>query len=266
MRCLVLAVMMSGLPLLAQTDAQPTTTYHTQDGGTSGVMESIFIPPIAAAPFTLTLDTDWSRPLSGGGTMTLSNQRHIARDGYGRIYQERWVLVPKGGKIRSTMNAFQVMDPAQHTLFNCFPGPKVCELSAYRLLSTATYEPHVGTSGRLPDGSGTRTVEALGVANTAGVDTTGTRTTTTIDPGQMGNDRPMVTTREFWYSAHLGVNLISLVDAPQSGRQSFRVTELTTSEPDPRLFAVPDGYRVVDTREAAPEAGGGTPPAPRLHH
>ena len=170
---------------------QTTPTFHTQDGGTNGVMESIFIPPIASAPFFLTLSTDWSRPLSGGGSVTLSNERHIARDGQGRIYQERWILVPKGGKIASTMNVLQMEDPAQHTQYNCFPGPKVCELLRYSLSSTAVYTPQIGTSGPLADNSGRREVEQLGVANTAGVDTTGVRTTTTINAGERGNDRPM---------------------------------------------------------------------------
>ena len=39
------------------------------------------------------------------------------------------------------------------------------------------------------------------VLPTAGVPTTGTRTTLTVNPGQLGNDQPIVTTREVWYPA-----------------------------------------------------------------
>lgn len=239
-------------PLLAQTPQQPSI--QTNDGGSEGVMQSIFVPPILSAPFTLTLSTDWSRPLGNGGTMTLSNQRHIARDSHDRIYQERWVLVPKDGPIKSTLNVIQVMDPAQHTLHTCFVARKTCELVTYNLLSTTNYEPHIGISGPLPNNSGNRTVESLGVADTAGVSTTGTRTTVTFNPGQLGNDRPMVTTREFWYSPHLGLNLRSDVEDPRSGHQVFRASEVTTSEPDPRLFEVPAGYRVVDLRNVVPSS------------
>lgn len=83
-------------------------------------------------------------------------------------------------------------------------------------------------------------------ANTNGVDTTGFRETTTINPGVMGNDQPMISTREFWYSAQLGINLISKVDTPQSGKQVFTVKDLTTSEPDPTIFELPEGYKIVD--------------------
>ncbi len=236
----------------AQNAAAPPSVRYTGDGGTNGVMNSIFVPPVANAPFTLTLSTEWSHPLPNGGSMTLANQRHIARDGRGRIYQERWVLVPKGSRMKSQMNVVQIMDPELHTLHNCFVFQKTCELVTYRLLSGTTYKPNIGVAGPLPENSGTREVENLGVASTAGADTTGYRITTTINPGVLGNDRPMVTTREFWYSPQLHLSLHSVVDDPQTGRQQFTVSDLTTSEPDPRLFELPAGYKVVDLRKPAP--------------
>jgi len=44
-------------------------------------------------------------------------------------------------------------------------------------------------------------------------------------------------------------NLSSLLEAPQIGRQTFTVTEITTSEPDPSFFQPPQGYKVVDHRK-----------------
>src|SRR5271165_817828 len=87
------------------------------DGGVRQVLVSILIPPKPNAPFTLTLDTEWTRPLGNRGTYTLANERHIARDSAGRIYQERWYLVPKNGKVESTMNFIEISDPAQHILY-----------------------------------------------------------------------------------------------------------------------------------------------------
>src|SRR5271165_4821312 len=93
------------LPLvcLAQTSqpqAPPQSHIATpsRDGGVREVLESIVIPPIPNAPFTATLDTEWVRYAGDGATITLVNERHIARDRMGRIYQERWYLVPKSGK------------------------------------------------------------------------------------------------------------------------------------------------------------------------
>jgi hypothetical protein len=37
----------------------------------------------------------------------------------------------------------------------------------------------------------------------------------------MGNDKPMITTREFWFATRLAFNLVSIVDSPISGKQVF---------------------------------------------
>jgi hypothetical protein len=250
MRLLLLILLAVSFYVLAQNESKPQPpVIQIADGGTSGRMESIFVPPKANAPFSLTLVTEWSRPLGNGGTFTLTNQRHIVRDGKGRIYQERWLLVPKGGKMESRMDVFQITDPTQHTWLNCGVQEKVCEILPYRFTTDAIYKPTIGTTGPLPDGKGSRQHEELGLSNSNGVNTTGYRETLTINPGVFGNDQPMVTTREFWYSSELGFNLISKIDDPQNGRQSFEVKELTTSEPDPRFFETPDGYKVVDHRK-----------------
>lgn len=232
----------------AQTASQPAIV-RVPDGGTRGRMESIFIPPKAGAPFSLTLVTEWSRPLGNGGTFTLTNQRRIARDSLGRIYQERWLLVPKGGDIKSHMDVFQITDPGQHTWYNCETATKVCELLKYQLTTEENFQPAIGTSGPLANGKGSRQHEDLGMSSTDGVDTHGYRETVTINPGVMGNDKPMVTTREFWYSPELAINLISIADSPQNGKQVFRAKDVATSEPEASLFVVPDEYKIVDRRD-----------------
>ena len=220
-----------------------------RDGGTREVLESIFIPPMEGAPFQLTLATEWIRPLGPDGSYTLVNRRRILRDSAGRIYQERWILVPKGGKVESTMNVIQIADPVQHILYTCWVVEKQCNLSRYAGLTTKVYRPDLEASGPLPGGDGFRNHEDLGGNTQNGCETHGYRDTTTINAGVIGNDRPMVTTREFWYCDSLGINLSSTLDSPQSGRQVFAVTDLSTSEPDLQYFAAPSGYKVVDHRK-----------------
>jgi hypothetical protein len=58
------------------------------DGGGQEMLESMFIPPMANAPFSLTFATEWSRPLNNGGSYTIAIVRPIKRDSAGRIYQE----------------------------------------------------------------------------------------------------------------------------------------------------------------------------------
>jgi hypothetical protein len=229
--------------------AQPKpqqSSVSVRDGGLRGRMESIFIPPKTSAPFSFVLITEWSRPLENGGTYTLTNERRIMRDSSGRIYQERWYLVPKGGKIPSRMDVFQITDPEQHVWLNCAPATKICELLPYRLTVQTEFHPPVDKSGPLPDGSGFRREEDLGVNSIQGEETHGYRETTTINVGVMGNDRPIIAGREFWFAERRGLNLISVVDSPNSGKQTFTVKELTTSEPDGGFFKVPGDYKIVD--------------------
>lgn len=245
----LLTVLMLSPTAVAQTAPHQQSAVRIPDGGAGGRMESIFVPPKARAPFSLTLATEWTRPMSGGGSFTLVNQRHIVRDSNGRIYQERWILVPKDGNIKSQMDVFQITDPEQHTWYNCITATKVCDLYDYHLTTEQKYEPAIGGTGALPNGKGFRQHEDLGESSTEGVETHGYRETLTINPGVMGNDRPMISTREFWWSPRLAINLLSIVETPQAGKQVFTVKELSTSEPDPAFFNVPEEYKVVDRRQ-----------------
>jgi hypothetical protein len=255
MMLLSLAMQVTSSFLLAQGQPPPhSNVFVIRDGGVSGRMESITIPPILDSPFSLTLVAEWSRSMGTGGTLTLTNHRRIMRDGKGRIYQERRLLVPKGSKMESEMDVFQITDPAQHTWYNCGTHSKICELLPYGMRPDMVYKPAIGTSGPLPDGKGFRQHEDLGTGISAGVNTNGYRETTTYNPGALGNDQIMVVTREFWYSPQLGINMISKVDTPTTGKQVFTVTELITAEPDPQFFEIPADYKVVDHRkmDAAP--------------
>ena len=106
----------------------------------------------------------------------------------------------------------------------------------------------------LKDGKGTRTHEDLGATAYLGVPVHYYRDAITLNPGVMGNDLPMSTIREYRHSDELGFNLTSMLDAPQSGRQIFTVTEISTTEPDPSYFQPPQGYQIVDHRKTAPPA------------
>jgi hypothetical protein len=240
----------SAVTCIAQTQG---STPGLQDGGVHEVLESIIITPIPNAPFTATLATEWVRYAADGATMTFVNERHIARDAQGRIYQERWWLVPKNANVKSRMNWIQISDPKQLTLFNCSPAKKMCDLMSYNpARELASTEPVRGSSGPLSDGKGNVAWEELGRRNIAGIDTVGTRQTTTLNAGVMGNDEPLTSMREFWHSEQFGINLLSIRTGPTLGKQTFTITEFTPGDPDPQLFKVPEGFKVGDQRQNPP--------------
>jgi hypothetical protein len=233
-----------------QQTPQSSGREQGQDGGVREVVEGILIPPIPHAPFTATLATESVKYGGDGSAMTFVNERRIARDELGRVYQERWLLVPKGSKINSTMNWIQIADPKQRTLYNCSTEVHICDLVVYDPTnSLSALSPRKGSSGPLPQGGGNVVWEDLGKRNIAGIDTVGARETTTTDAGTMGNDQPLTYMSEYWHSEQLGLNLLSMRTSPFFGKQTFTVTELTAVEPDPQLFQVPAGFKVNDQRK-----------------
>ncbi|HEX3471811.1 MAG TPA: hypothetical protein VHT28_11565 [Silvibacterium sp.] len=248
---LVLTALVScGIFAFAQsnTTAQSRPVVHVEDGGMNEVLESIAIPSTSHAPFYATLDTEWARPLVGGGSYTFENERHVARDSAGRVYQERWYLVPRNGKIKTQMYYIQIFDPVAHNSYWCSVAEKACALRVYHPAPEVTFGTEVGEKGELPDGWGFVTQEDLGKQNLAGVDTIGIRQTTTINPWMAGNDRPMTIVREYWHSAALNINLLSTLTDPRLGTQTFTIKEISTAEPDTQLFSPPAGYKLVDQR------------------
>jgi len=237
----------------AQTESQPLDKQvHVQDGGTRVMLESIAVPPMANAPFTLTLQTEWVRSLDGGGTITLVNERRIARDILGRIYEERWMLVPKNGRAKSHMTTIQIADPTNHTLYNCFfDGPHICALTTYSETTSTVYKVDGPPTGPLPNDTGYATREDLGHEFIAGVDTVGTRESVVYNPGVFGNDEKVTVSREYWNAAQLGIDLLSKRSDFQSGTQTFTVTNLDLAEPASQLFELPEGFKVSDRRTTA---------------
>jgi hypothetical protein len=90
------------------------------------------------------------------------------------------------------------------------------------------------------------TTEDLGSQTMQGVTATGTRTTRTIPTGQIGNDAPINIVTEVWTSPDLKTVVYSKRTDPRMGEQTFQLTNITRSEPDPSLFTVPAGFTVTD--------------------
>jgi hypothetical protein len=257
--CLMLLAA-AGLLALSAMGQEPTpqdpqkkvTIVHTNDGGVTEVLQSIVVPPKAGAPFTLTLETEWVKQLYDGGTTTLINKRRIARDAAGRVYQERWALVPKNDHhVQSILSMIQIFDPLAHSRHDCFllEKPNTCELLNYTRSTSNIYKPMSPATGPLPGDQGSAIHEDLGKRFIDGVETEGTHDILIYNPGVYGNDRKMTVENEFWWSPQLGLNLLSIKTDPRIGKQTFTVTDLAQGDPDPSLFQLPAGFEVVDRRQ-----------------
>lgn len=223
----------------AQTSEQPR---RAPEGATGETLVSIYIPPLVDAPFTATVNTEWTRHLEDGTSVTIKNHRTIARDGAGRIFQERRYLTPDGDKQQTAISQLEFSNPTTHEIYFCHPDGHICELHYY-----------YGSASMGPAATGANDLksEDLGHDMIGGFDTLGTRETTTIAPGTIGNDRPLAAVKEFWYSPQLGVNLEVKRADPRSGIANFHVVDIRLGEPDPRLFDPPSDFTIADARRPA---------------
>jgi hypothetical protein len=88
-------------------------------------------------------------------------------------------------------------------------------------------------------------VEKLGTRIIEGVEAEGTRTTTVIPAGAIGNVNPIETVSERWFSRELQTAVMITRRDPQSGETVYRLTNISRSEPSPDMFMVPRDYKVV---------------------
>ena len=214
------------------------------DGGTREVLISILIPSLPNAPFTAFVNTESIRQFADGTTITLKNRRVIARDAAGRIFQERRLLVPDDGKRDSPITQIEISDPLSHELYICVPRELVCQVELFSAPESVAY---TVSTGRKAPGSPER--EELGKQTIGGLEIIGVRETTIIPAGAIGNDRPLLSKWEFWHSPNLGVNLVSKRQDPRFGTQNFEVADITLADPDPKLFELPSGSKVIDLRK-----------------
>lgn len=90
--------------------------------------------------------------------------------------------------------------------------------------------------------------EALGKQTIEGVNADGTRLSTTLDTGAVGNDRPIQMVNERWYSPELQTVVMTKHSDPRTGEEIFRLTNISRSEPGADLFQVPANYQLQDRK------------------
>ncbi len=106
----------------------------------------------------------------------------------------------------------------------------------------------MGVSGgmALPAGDVRFQNEPLGKRMIDGVEAEGTRSVTTIPAGQIGNERPLETVTERWYSDELKTVVRTLRKDPRMGETVYRLENLQRGEPARHLFEVPTDYKVME--------------------
>ncbi|RZL38012.1 MAG: hypothetical protein EOP35_06990 [Rubrivivax sp.] len=102
----------------------------------------------------------------------------------------------------------------------------------------------------LPREGGTTT--ALAARDIDGLKVNGERTTWTIEAGKIGNEKPIVISREVWRSPELMLTVSSRDADPRTGEQNYRLENIRRGEPDPALMKPPADFSEVPKRNARP--------------
>jgi hypothetical protein len=225
-----------------------------------GVIAEVFAPQgQKGQPYTCTRKITTVQKLFDGTTITRTTTSREARDSEGRTMQETKQMMGEMGEGALEFVHTSVMDPAKRVwivwqspskVVNLIHLPDPAERTAVPRPATprVPVQPNPQTAGQARQRPQTHT-ERLEGKMVAGLYAEGTRTTTTIPVGMMGNDRPLVTVREIWRSRELGLIVLTTNDDPRSGVETNEVTELDRGEPDPKLFQVPDGYTVKEQKQ-----------------
>lgn len=238
---LLAATALLTLSLTAQDTTEPT---RGPDLGTTTRVHGIQVLPASGRPFSARDHIVWTRNLEDGNVVQTELYATVLRDSQGRIYREHRSFVPLNSNQPSKKFDIVLLDPVNHTRTTCILATRRCAITDFQTSPTFV-PPPVG-----PFANGTRYLsrESLGDSVVDDLDVTGTRESLYINPGVMGNERLLVNTKEYWYSADLQVNLSVTRKDPREGTQVLQLVDLTRSDPDPALFQVPPGFVIRDLR------------------
>jgi len=224
----------------AQTpDSAPVSV--TSEGRVTEWVYGERIPAVRGLPFSAKVELETVSQLQDGTQITHKTYNLDARDSAGRTHNEMRNWITAEGE-EPKLTRIELYDPATRTRTDLFPLTKLARQWVIGGAAQAT--PVAGTAK--PE----TTREEIGTDSLEGLPVKGTRVTQTYATGALGNDRPLTIVTEYWYAAELRLNLLTKRTDPRYGVQTVRVTELQRQEPEASLFAIGEGYKVV--QEAGP--------------
>jgi hypothetical protein len=236
---------------------------------------SVLIPnisarePVTGLPFSATATIVSEQTLADGTTIRNSADVLLWRDAEGKMRADcKWNSSGSAPQNHIVI----VSDPSAGTLMSWSAGKQIqlSNIATMIHLPDLKMAPAISRPELLPPGTPAssqntsapaRTLHDLtasGVSGTnartetlphdtiAGLDVEGTRTTQAIPVGALGNDREIDIASEVWTSPELKIAIRQMTNDPRTGKVTFEWNSVDRSDPDPSLFKVPDGYKMLD--------------------
>jgi hypothetical protein len=214
-------------------------------------------PAIAGSPYSAVAVTQSTTTFSDGNRIVRTNTVRYFRDGQGRTRVERGA--GGDGAANGVQSMITITDPVGGELYLVRPQGKFVEaLKLTPQIAAMQAAVHTPADSQVPFalmgigmgiGASLSTEAAtnetsLGQKVVNGVTATGTRVVRTFPAGVLGNEKPITSTVEEWFSSDLGVPVQVTQKSSIGGEISLNLTQVVRGEPDSTLFAPPAGYTV----------------------
>jgi hypothetical protein len=253
-------ILMAGLLALTVSgiEAQPKGRGGPSDWQFMGAEAGRPGAVVKNAPFSTDITTETSMLLQDGNHIRQTSTLRFYRDSEGRTRREQ--SLNRVGGLATNANLPTVIfisDPVAGVNYALNSSAKTANrtMGGRGGRSSAAADGAPGRHGRGPGQKGQSQnvkTEALGRQTLEGVVADGTRTTVTIPAGQMGNEMPIQTVMESWYSPDLRTTVLSRRSDPRSGETVTKYTNIVRAEPAHSLFEVPADYKVSDADGRGP--------------
>jgi hypothetical protein len=248
-----------------------------------GVQGAVMGRTVKGAPYSGVEISENTQILADGTRIHNENQTQVYRDSEGRVRREgplnvtifdpvgnaSYVLDPKAQTYRKLplgMYVFSTSTGDGRTLTTNFSyrintdgkagdpeleAKMMAESKMMTELKTAHVAGGVGVGAMIIDkktiaSHTVGTTDALGKRVIEGVNCDGSRVVSTLEAGAIGNDRPIQTVNERWFSQDLQTVMMTKHTDPRMGEESFRLVNVNRSEPAAYLFQIPAGYQPIE--------------------
>ena len=223
---------------------------------------------VKGAPFTAQRTEESTQTLGDGTHINHKSSISYARDSAGRVRREddEWITIYdpvanatyRLNKKNHTGSKVEFIRGAAKIRLDEINQERADELKAQSEKALAEDKARqdgvVAITNQGPDGrvysirqDGTE--ESLGSQVVNGVMADGMRTSYTIPAGDFGNDRPITSVTESWYSPDLHLTVMYKRSDPREGEVTTQYTGIKRAEPDPSLFQLPAGYTLNQNQE-----------------
>lgn len=229
---------------------------------------------VTGAPFSAQATTVTDQTLADGNHIHHQNNATLYRDSQGRTRRETTLagLGPWSAAEAETKTVVMINDPVAGVHYMLHPdehkaiqmplpppgtGPSKAVAGKAMVqdkvfFAASAPQPPPGPQGgdfqvfyqRVDAGEQNGQTESLGTQVIEGIKVEGTRITSAIPAGAIGNDQPIQIVTERWYSPELQMVVMSKRTDPRVGETTFQLSSISRAEPALTLFRVPADYTV----------------------